>query len=234
MKATANDVRQEVDGCLELLIEAGVALRVNPVVIDRNGRKARVTWRPLGGSGLLEATHPFASVAEYCAHVRNEAYSAFLYDGSLLQITYEFYSDRLTGHRLCLYPCPYDVDREELETQPFLDVIDLYRAAQDEYLRLRSPIRFDYDPRNASLGHPAVHAHILWGHCRCAVSAPLSFGHFLQFVFCNFFPEIWSAHTFLREWKRTFREQTITDDETSFIHLSTKSKDSLKLLTKRA
>ncbi len=178
----------------------------------------------------LEATYPFASVGEYCEHVRNQAYLAVLYDGSLLQMSYEFYASRLTGHRLCFYPCPYDIEPDELVAGPILDVIDLYRAAADAPLRLRSPIRFDYDPANASEGHPAVHVHMLWGHCRCAVYAPLSVGHFLQFVFCNFFPGVWAEHKFLRNWRRIWQQKTITDDETFSLHLSAQSRDAERLL----
>lgn len=229
-KMTPNDVRQEIDNCLDLLLHSKIALIANPVVVDRSGRKARVTWRSPAGRGTLEATYPFASVGEYCEHLRNQAYSAVLYDGSLLQMSYEFYRSKLTGHRLCFYPCPYDIEPEELKTDPVLDVIDVYRIAAEANLRLRSPIRFDYSPANTAPGHPAVHVHVLWGHCRCAVDSPLSVGHFLQFVFCNFFPEIWCEHDFLREWKRMWREKTITDDEAGSLHLSAKSRDPESLL----
>jgi len=229
-KMTPNDVRQEIDNCLDLMLHSGITLIANPVVVERNGRKARVTWRSPAGLGTLEGTYPFATVDEYREHLRNQAYSAVLCDGSLLQISYEFYGTKLSGHRLCFYPCPFDVEPEYFQTEPLLDVVDLHRVAADASLRLRSPIRFDYDPTKASEGHPAVHVHMLWGHCRCAVDAPLSVGHFLQFVFCNFFPSVWEGHEFLRKWKRVWREKTITDGETCSIHFSAKSRDAESLL----
>jgi len=83
---TPNDVRQEIDNCLDLMLHSGITLIANPVVVERNGRKARVTWRSPAGLGTLEGTYPFATVDEYREHLRNQAYSAVLCDGSLLQI----------------------------------------------------------------------------------------------------------------------------------------------------
>lgn len=57
-------------------------------------------------------------------------------------------------------PCPFDIGddgAERLRIESIFDVIQGYRDRGEEYLRLRSPIRFDYDPAAASLEHPATH-----------------------------------------------------------------------------
>jgi hypothetical protein len=232
-KMTPNEFRQELNNCLDLLLAEEIARAANPVVVDHNGRKARVTWRSPNGIGTLQATYPFASIDEYCEHLRNQAYSAILLDGSLLQITYEFYHTKLIGHRLCFYPCPFDLEPGDFDPDPLLDVVAWHRDAGSGKLRLRSPVRFDYDPAKAREGHPAVHVHLLWAHCRCAVDAPLSLGHFLQFVFCNFFPSLWMEYDFLRKWKKEYREKTISSAEATCIHFSAKSQESNKLLRRR-
>jgi hypothetical protein len=58
----------------------------------------------------------------------------------------------------------------------------------------------------------------------------VSVGHFLQFVFCNFYPAVWREHHFLRSWKRVWREKTITDNELSSLHFSSASREAERLL----
>jgi hypothetical protein len=96
---------------------------------------------------------------------------------------------------------------------------DACAAERPRNVVLRSPIRFDYDEHNASTGHPAVHAHVLWAHCRFPVHRPLSVGHFLDFIFRNFYPDVWAEHEFLREWKKPLFDKTISLDEEQILHL---------------
>jgi hypothetical protein len=67
-------------------------------------------------------------------------------------------------------------------------------------LRLRSALRFDFDQDAATQAHPASHLTIAHQDCRIAVFAPLSVGHFVRFVFRNFYPHAWKDHAFLRDW----------------------------------
>jgi len=96
----------------------------------------------------------------------------------------------------------------------------VYEHAGLEYLRLRTPLRFEYDPNNASDGHPICHAHFLWSHCRCSVVAPLSLGHFVKFIFHHFYPELWQKHAFLREWPTDLGNRTISGGQESILHFA--------------
>jgi hypothetical protein len=129
-------------------------------------------------------------------------YSAVLYDGALLQISYDFTGRSLVGHRLCFYPCPFDVDIQLLQSEPIADVVAMYRESGETKSFLRSPCRFDYDDQNPSSEHPSVHFHFNKADCRWPVTHPLSIGEFLAFVFRHFYPSIWAAHQFLRQWPR--------------------------------
>ncbi len=207
-----------------LLLEADIALYVNPVIkqeLRRSGRRIiRVTTSGLTGSATTLIRGHFATVSDYCEWLESGAYSAVLFDGAILQISYDFDGNDLIGHRLAYYPCPFDVDTELLRTSPVLDVIWLYRGRDDERVRLRSPLRFDFDKGAQQAGHPAVHLTLLWDHCRWAVVAPISLGHFLRFIFRHFYPALWNAHDFIRQWPQELGERTITRTEEGALHIS--------------
>ncbi len=125
----------------------------------------------------------------------------------------------MIAHRLMYHPCPYDVDEKSLREDPILQVLYDY-IGKEENVRLRSPIRFDFDKRAASLGHPATHLTLLTPHCRWPVSAPLSVGHFVRFLFKHFYSEYWLAHQTLRTFPQNNHQITITDEETRFLHIA--------------
>jgi hypothetical protein len=127
-------------------------------------------------------------------------YSAVLFDGAILQISYDFERHGVVGHRLCYYPCPFDIDEDLLREEPLVDVIDLHRNSLQSQTHLRSPCRFDYDENNLSATHPTVHLHIIRAHCRWPVTHPINLGEFINFVFRHFYPQIWAVHSFLRNW----------------------------------
>ena len=217
---TPTAVFSEIQNCLDLLLNKDMAILKRPVVKIRDGSAVRVTWQPQGSSDSRLTLGEFATVDEYCEQVRNEMYSAMLRDGSLLQVSYDFTRRTLVGHRLCYYPCPFEMDPDDLRMDPVLDVLDVYRTGGEEHLRLRSPLRFDHDAAAAAPGHPASHVHMLSARCRCAVVAPLSLGHFIRFVFWQFYPDWWQRHEFLREWKQELGGRTITPAEEEGLHFA--------------
>jgi len=213
-------IASEVHNCLDLLVNHGLAIVTNPVVRERVGAETRITWGGRHGSSILLTAAEFATVSEYCGYLQHGAYSAILVDGGLLQISYDSVGSRVVGHRLCFYPCPFEVDVDLLQSEPILDVIELYRGRGDESLRLRSPIRFDYSSKAATEGHPASHVHLIKASCRCPVVAPLSLGHFLRFVFKHFYPLLWAQHEFLRKWPQRLGTRTIVGADEGMLHLA--------------
>lgn len=195
-KALANQLRN----LLSLLLESEIAIVTNPVVEERADHRTRITWRSsLPSIGLISSS-TFATVAEYHDFINAQMYSAVLYDGAIVQISYDFSGSDLVGHRLCYYPCPFDMDPELVRSEPLGDLIDMYRENRESETNLRSPCRFDYDEQNIETDHPAVHMHIIKASCRWAVSGPLSVGHFVRFIFRQFYPHIWAFQPFLQRW----------------------------------
>jgi hypothetical protein len=216
-KALATQVRNLVS----LLLESEIATAINPVVEQHPRQRTRITWGTTLTSAVLLSASTFATVDEYRDFISSQMYSAVLFDGALLQISYDFEGHDLVGHRLCYYPCPFDVDPEWLRTDPLADVIDMYRENSKSRINLRSPCRFDYDEQNSGSDHPAVHMHLITPGCRWAVSRPLSVGDFVRFVFRHFYSDIWTVQPFLQKWPRPeMGRRTIAGVEELELHIN--------------
>ncbi len=98
--------------------------------------------------------------------------------------------------------CPYSLSREEVEGGDLPEMVELC-AASDQLehglCRLRTPMRFDFDPENNTEVHPGAHVHMQHGDCRCGSVGAISVGKFVKFVFRTAYPHIWVEHGFLRE-----------------------------------
>ena len=216
---TANRTRDELENLLVQLVWAGVALTMNSVVLRNVSDGQRVTWsspKPLPAIARAK----FGTVEEYLSWIDAQMYSAVLYDGALLQLSYDFDGPELVGHRLLYYPCPFDVDPLLFNDAGILDVLELYRSGGAERVRLRSPMRFDYDPKNQRDFHPASHLTFISESCRWAVASPLTLGHFTKFVFRHFYPAHWNNLSFIRDWPQQQGERTIAGYEERLLHVA--------------
>lgn len=213
-----SNLGNELRNLLDLLVAKEIALLINPPQERGPLRNQRLSWPQIADSNLFRQKSP--TVDEYCRWIEARAYSALLFDGSLLQVTYDLDAGNVVGHRLVYFPCPFDIDEVRLREEPILDVISDYKASV-EAVRLRSPIRFDFDPANHTSGHPRTHLTVLWDHCRWAVSTPLSLGHFVRFIFRHFYPELWRSHEFLRKWSQSYvAKGALSDDEAAHLHIA--------------
>ena len=212
---------RDVTDFLSLLLRSGIALATtNVVMLPGSAGRRRITWATNSSvpPNLFRIDSP--TIAEYQGWVDSQGYSAMLQDGSIIQISYDFHNSDLVGHRLLYFPCPFDLDLELLDTLTLSELIDLYLGEGSDKVRLRSPVRFDFDPVAHSRNHPASHMTFQWSHSRIPVKSPVSFGHFVQFVFQNFYPHLWDAHEFLNMWPRDELEATITSEERRTLHIS--------------
>lgn len=216
MKISPNAVRDSVKNVLDFLIEAELALYANEVSISGS----RVSFHLIDQDVLFLTTRKHPTVEQYLAWVSAGAYSAVLYDGSLLQVTYNIEGQEISGHRLAYVPCPFEIDIELLAAgEPLADLVELYR---DGDALLRSPIRFDYDPVSAKPGHPAAHMTINGTECRIACAAPVHILRFADFVFRHFYAPFWHAHYPFFEaaaW-RHLGPSTLTDEDRYSPHMA--------------
>jgi len=223
---TADDVVRQLARLTKVLLESGVAVDYNsPTKDPPMGNKVTVAWGTQGDYPPLAAMS-FGSIEEYQYYVKARNYTFLLFDGALLQISYKFYRDELKGHRLCYYPCPFKLDPDLFPDLPLEDCLEDIVAkilrennALSTGVQLRSPVRIDYDPENGAEGHPSCHLHLNSQNCRLGVSIPLSVGHFIRFVFSNFYPEKWDTCEDLKSWPSTYqpRLQTAWEEHNAFI-----------------
>jgi hypothetical protein len=201
------------------MIDKDLLLLKNNIVQEINGRKSRVTWRSSSADEQPVSSHEFAALGEYRELVRTQSYSGVLFDGSLLQLTYTFLRGDLFDHRLCYYPCPFEIPLHELKNEALVDLIDLYQGAGLDSLRLRTPLRFDYSPDKASPGHPATHLHMIRPQFRWAVASPVSVGRFIRFIIYHFYPDVWDDYEFFRELPQEHCNRSITSAEEELVHV---------------
>jgi hypothetical protein len=224
---TPSKQRNDVRNFLDLLLEFGLAVWTKPVIVKTftNGA-ARVSWPATCDFRGDLFRRDCSTVDSFCDWLDAQEFSAILFDGAMLQITFDFFGNELMGHRLGYYPCPFELDddgRQLLREQPIRDVIDMYRDRWEDFCRLRTPVRFDYDPSAAAEDHPASHITLNGEACRLPVRGPLSLGHFVDFVFRNFYREQWTTYEFLRRQHRQDADRTITTQEECMIHLNWRS-----------
>lgn len=190
---SARAVRDDVQNALDYLMDADLCLAVNPVDISSRSplddgtqvERVRFVSHVRNESFLISHGHP--GIAQYFAWVRAGSYSAVLFDGSLIQLTYDISAKgAVVGHRLAYMPCPYDVDPELFAQESLIDAVELYAGGDD--ILLRSQVRFDFDPGATSPGHPAAHFTFNSPECRVACVAPMHVMRFLDFVFRHSYP----------------------------------------------
>jgi hypothetical protein len=169
---------------------------------------------------------PLGTLLEYRKIVERRSYSALLFEGSVLQFSYDVGGDTVVGHRLAYVPCPFEIAPVDLTLDPILDVIDVYECHGREALRLRSPMRFDFDPARSREGHPASHLHIQTHDCRIPVGAALGVGHFVRFVFSRFYPRVWAEHPILHGLSLRLGSSTLSADEEAGMHITCGRRDS--------
>ena len=195
---TPKVVETQLRTFVDTMVGNGLALSSNPVVSWREGENTMVSWSK---TASLSATFGrFACIDEYTTFLDNRDYSLVLQDGALLQFSYTFKANDLVGHRLCHYPCPISIADLDADDGSIVEWIEALSGEElRSRLRLRTPLRLDFDPKAAKANHPATHFTISEDTCRIPVAAPISLAHFVGLVFEHFYPSAWATYSFLRE-----------------------------------
>jgi len=190
VKQTISALTFELQALLDYLNETGLALYVNSILYSAE----RVTWAPWQpGVGLIANQRQHPRISDYRGWIEAGMYSAMLSDGALLQVTYEFDDGEVSKHRLAFVPSPFAMDPELLKIEAAVDVLDVYLAGDTSEVSMVSTVRFDFDQAAATEEHPHSHLTFNSTSCRIPCAAPLRLGHFVEFVYRNFYPEAWGA-----------------------------------------
>jgi len=191
---TARAISDDIINLLDYLRRTEIAIYTTTVAVSITAYGDRIGWhsyRP-GVPFLISRGDP--SLDDYRAWVDSGSFSALLFDGALLQLTYDVDGGTVSGHRLAYVPCPYRLDPVMVREDPILDLIELHVDSEPANMVLNSPVRFDFDPRSAHEGHPSAHMTINSPSCRIACIAPMHVRRFADFIFRHFYSDIWKTH----------------------------------------
>lgn len=220
---TKSNAVSEITNLNRALAAAGLLLNSNVPVETRvpgpnGGIHDRVSWDSTMPE-LFEREQDL--VGDYFDWLRHNEFSQLLIDGSMIQISYEFSGYRIEKHRLVYFPAPYDFDENILlhGQQTIGDLVEEKITNPSEPVKLRCPVRFDFDRTAEAAGHPATHLTILRSSCRVPVVAPISIGHFIRFVFIHFYAERWHNLPELHSWELVFHDRTMITESKNLLHI---------------
>lgn len=234
---TLNEARSLVAKLNAQLLQSGLAIAANPVIPIRLGDRVRLSWPEAKNRPGVFADQHFAALSEYRTFVMGNHYTALLNEGSMLQISFDFKRDEMVASRFCFYPCPLEFpengyphdfeawnDLLESELLSQIDALAPERIGPDGadligtggLLRLRSPLRFDFESENRAAAEPCSHVHINGGGARIPVYAALSLSQFTTFIVNNYYP---SHVNVLREFALDFFDRLILPEHETELHL---------------
>lgn len=223
---TAPAVRQQLSEFCELLLEKDVALQIQPHKVESlSGQISRLSWVSNSSDHAVTRSEDI-HFEEYIAILRTGDFSILLRDGGLIQVSVNFKGKNIVRHRLVYIPCSVhflpdelnDFDGGIIPLDDFLDNLDELELR--ERLRVRSPVRFEYDPDQQAPLHPASHLHLGKSVCRIPVTGPVSIWHFMRFVFFNFYRNDLDKLSLLTAAHPKSLPRTICEEELREMHVA--------------
>ena len=197
MRNNPKRIFQSMRNTLNLLTENGLTIYHNHPIYQEASSIVNITW-PNHTPGRHNCEPSFGKISQYRGIVESGAYTCLLFDGAMVRAAYSFEENFLIGHSLLWWPSPFLIDSSDLELGGVLDVFDLYADSKSwhEQIQMRTPVRFDFDIKNSSDGHPASHLHMQSGKCRLFVDRPICFNRFIKLIFRNFYQDTYKQYTF--------------------------------------
>lgn len=220
---TPAQMRNEIERLITELYAAKLAIDSNkPVIVGASGEMI-VSWsNELSLSSLFDKSSTFD---EYLETLQRRWYSVILFDGAMLQLSYTFSGNDIKKHRLCFYPCPIRFTSRELEDFTIEQLLEILDGSDLKgRIRLEGPLRFDFDLDAGKKDHPASHLTISRTSCRVPVSAPLSVGHFVRFLFSHFYPTQWAESVQLQQWACSTGDSCLPELEEDRLYIHWKRK----------
>lgn len=196
-KKTWNPIAQQtvdqINSTLNMLCEKSLAISCNYVAeVDIRNHHCRITWNN-HVSGRANSGNSFTKLNQYVHILSNNSYHCLLFDGSLIRANFEFEDNILLIQNLLWWPAPYDYEYGSFLKDGYapVDLVEEFFEENHwyEHVKMRSPIRIDFDSNNNSVKHPQSHMHIQHEDARLNTDTPICFNRFVDFIFRNFYPQ---------------------------------------------
>lgn len=154
--------------------------------------------------GRTNCGKAFTTIEQYLGIIENGAYHGIFFDGSIIRVSYIYDGPLLLHHSLLWWPCPVRFNNEAAEEYGYYKSIKLLLDGNDlqNIIKMRSPIRIDYDRSNDTVSHPKAHLHTQHHETRTNIVEPICFNKFIKFIIINYYPEVafdfrsWTELTF--------------------------------------
>lgn len=161
---------------------------VRPQLI--NGKQI-ITWND-HVSDRANCGSSFTTLEQYEHILKTGAFHCILFDGSIIRSSITFDSKNLINHSHLWWPAPFiddgNITEEFTPQNKYEDFLNDPNWMGK--LRMRSPIRIDFDPENESESHPLVHMHTQHHESRVHLDSPICFSKFVKYIFQSFYPDI--------------------------------------------
>ena len=199
MNKNIENMRNQIVNTLDVLNRCGYIDYYNNPGIFYEEESVIISWNNHQG-GREVSGKAFLKVAQYLKIVSDKAYFAILKDYSLIRCSFKYnYDGKLLSENLLWWPCPLSIDPDMVEEFVLVETIELLMDEPNtqKYLRMRSPVRIDFDSENDKENHPGAHMHIQHEECRINTQEPICFNRCINHVMKNYYPD-WDV-SFRRE-----------------------------------
>ncbi|WP_370766519.1 DUF2290 domain-containing protein [Intestinibacter bartlettii] len=188
---TIQNLKNEMMNTMDILYKKKLLYFYNDVKIEKRGDIDVITWHNHVG-GRANCGKSFTTLNQYEHILEHGSYTCLMFDGSILRSSFEFKSNQLVGHSHLWWPSPFGYNCKINPDEAPLDMYENFICDDKWYdnINMRTPIRIDYQPDDASERHPAIHMHTQHHECRMRVSEPLCFNKFIKYIFDNFYSHL--------------------------------------------
>jgi len=209
----------QIQKIITKLIEYGMSSQQNyPVFKSKGGKTVEIGIEGSPSLSISMKDVPYSEIYE--ALDKQGAFHIRMIDGALVQMCYSFSRNKVTSHRLCVFPAPY---LESFDADPDSYANDEIYADIVGRSIVHVPIRFDFDDdpkQHVDIKHPK--SHLTFGqykNCRIPVNSPVSPIRFMKFVLRNFYHSAYYAGDIDNIDSSFCFDDTITTSESKISHL---------------
>lgn len=142
-----------------------------------------------------------------------------LQDDALIQTSYDVRDDEVVAHRLCYYPCPFDLTEWDVGSAGgVLDAVEMLTDSVADgnddlqLVRFQGPVRFGFDIRDRRPVHECSHLHLASADCRLPVFGPVSAGQFFRFLLRSFYLLVWLDNEEAQGWSTDHLGQNLSEE----------------------
>ncbi len=188
----AQSTVEQVNSTLEMLQLQHLSVCYNSMTIpDYTSPDCQITWKN-HVSDRSNAGESFTKLEQYLHILRNNSYHSLLFDGSLLRANFIFQNNILLSQNLLWWPAPYNYGNLLLDGYSPIQILDDFFSDPKwfDVIKMRSPIRIDFDSSINTLDHPSTHMHTQHEDCRMVIQQPICFNRFVNFIFSNYYPNL--------------------------------------------